>query len=387
MHRRSFSQKNLNLSNQGPQGVALARALVVPEKDGYEGIHGFHPYPGRFHPQLVGVILDELHRGEKGVLLDPFMGSGTTLIEARRRGWAVWGNDLNPVALQLTRVKLLQLPTALRQALRRSLLAVAEYAGQKDEWIQHPQEEMLRKHYRPHTYVEMLSLWDVIQEFDPGIERDVAEMMLSAASTKFSALKSDSVQTVDPHKAAHPKGAVFRWWSTKTYQLIEALEHEAKRSPHVKVDLSLGDALSLPQEWEGGADLVLTSPPYPGTYDYASHHGLRSAWLGLSDQDFRAYEIGSRRSGGGQWDEEGEGMLRAIAKSLRPEGLAYIVLGDWLDQDQRVSALEWVQSHAKKAGLMVESSASVQRENFEQARQQVWNGVRGEHLIRLRKAL
>ncbi len=366
--------------------MALARALRVPDRDGYEGIHGFHPYPGRFHPELVRLLLTELHAGQKGTLLDPFMGSGTTLLEGRRQGWGLLGNDLNPVSVQLVRVKLLQLTTPERISLRRALLAIAEFAGQRDGWMQHPHLDELKALYRPHTFVEMLGLWDVIQELDAGPERDVAEMMLSAASTKFSALKSDSAAVRDAQKAAHPKGAVFRWWSAKTYQLLEALEQEAKQSPRVPIQLALGDALSLPEQWHGQADLILTSPPYPGTYDYADHHRLRSLWLDLPDRDFRDYEIGSRRSQGGLWAQQGSAMLAAFAHAMKPGAVGYMVMGDWLEQGLPRSALEWAQEALPPAGLQLESCATIGRQNFERGQDEIWQGRRAEHLIRFRRS-
>jgi hypothetical protein len=383
--RRSFSQQNLSLSHEGPHGVQLARALRVPNRDGYEGIHSFHPYPGRFHPELVRSLLTELHGAQKGVLLDPFMGSGTTLLEGRRLGWDLLGNDLNPISVQLVRVKLAQLSTQQRQALRRALLAVSEYAGQRNEWVAHPHHEELRRWYRPHSLVEMLNLWDVIQEFDPGVEREVAEMMLSAASTKFSLLKSDSAHQRDTQKAAHPKGAVLRWWSAKTYQLIESLEEESKKSPRVRLELALGDALHLPEEWAQRADVVLTSPPYPGTYDYADHHKLRALWLCLSDQDFREHEIGSRRSQGGLWNRQGPAMLDSLARAMAAGAAAYLVIGDWIEQDRLVCALDWTRSHATQAGLELESFATIERQNFESSQETLWQGRRGEHLIRLKR--
>ena len=56
-----------------------------------------HPYPARFIPELPALALDCLR--PNGPVLDPFCGSGTTLVEAMRRGQQAVGVDLNPIAV------------------------------------------------------------------------------------------------------------------------------------------------------------------------------------------------------------------------------------------------------------------------------------------------
>src|SRR5262245_61037304 len=77
----------------GARGEEAARSLT----------HGFHSYPARFHPLLCRQLLDDLPAGM--TVLDPFVGSGTTLIEAVLRGAHTEGVDLNPLAVELTRLK------------------------------------------------------------------------------------------------------------------------------------------------------------------------------------------------------------------------------------------------------------------------------------------
>jgi len=65
--------------------------------------HGFHSYPARFHPALVRRLLDGLPRG--ATVLDPFCGSGTALVEAVLAGARAFGTDVNPLAIELARLK------------------------------------------------------------------------------------------------------------------------------------------------------------------------------------------------------------------------------------------------------------------------------------------
>ena len=68
------------------------------------GPHGLHEYKGRFNPQTPrSLILANFNKGS--VVMDPFMGSGTTLIEARDLGYKAFGVELNPFAFLLAKAK------------------------------------------------------------------------------------------------------------------------------------------------------------------------------------------------------------------------------------------------------------------------------------------
>src|SRR5437764_1269421 len=85
--RRALSASGGPVTADGPPEPArlVARALDVPrDADPRELTHGFHSYPARFHPLLVRRLLADLPRG--ATVLDPFVGSGTSMVEAVRAG-------------------------------------------------------------------------------------------------------------------------------------------------------------------------------------------------------------------------------------------------------------------------------------------------------------
>jgi len=77
------------------------------------GLHAIHPYPAKFIPQIPRQLIQLFGLEERGVLLDPFCGSGTTLVEAINAGRDAYGVDLNPLACLISRVKTTPLPGAL----------------------------------------------------------------------------------------------------------------------------------------------------------------------------------------------------------------------------------------------------------------------------------
>lgn len=68
------------------------------------GPHGYHRYPAKFIPQLVRRLI-ESYSAAGELVGDPFLGSGTTGIEALRMGRRFWGADISQVALLISRAK------------------------------------------------------------------------------------------------------------------------------------------------------------------------------------------------------------------------------------------------------------------------------------------
>ncbi|MGD0113644.1 MAG: DNA methyltransferase, partial [Armatimonadota bacterium] len=69
-----------------------------------DSTHFFHHWTAKFIPQIPRRII-ELYANPGDVILDPFMGSGTTLVEAARLGYNSWGTDINPLAVKIARAK------------------------------------------------------------------------------------------------------------------------------------------------------------------------------------------------------------------------------------------------------------------------------------------
>src|SRR5207247_4731767 len=80
------------------------REVDLPEKERTKHVHRLHPYLGKFIPQLVEIFLRR-HFTLKDCVYDPFVGSGTTLVEATVFGAASAGCDISAFNCLLSRVK------------------------------------------------------------------------------------------------------------------------------------------------------------------------------------------------------------------------------------------------------------------------------------------
>ena len=80
--------------------------------------HGLHEYKGKFNPQIVRAVGNVLDLRQGSWILDPFCGSGTTLLEAAHAGWNAIGVDFNPLAVEIARAKIAALRVEPHRLLR-----------------------------------------------------------------------------------------------------------------------------------------------------------------------------------------------------------------------------------------------------------------------------
>lgn len=87
------------------RGIAAAPLSTGRQMTRYSA-HGLHEYRGKFNPQVVRAIGNMLGLSGKVWVLDPFCGSGTTILECAHIGWNAVGVDLNPLAVVISNAKI-----------------------------------------------------------------------------------------------------------------------------------------------------------------------------------------------------------------------------------------------------------------------------------------
>jgi hypothetical protein len=155
----------------------------------------------------------------------------------------------------------------------------------------------------------------------------------------------------------------------------------------------LGDARELRLR-SASVDLVVSSPPYPGIYDYLEHHSARLRWLGLETRRFARAEIGSRRELGrlsheealARWQADLGACLDELARVLRPNGRIALVMADSVLAGRATYADELLGDLAPRARLVVEAIASQRRPHFHAPSAKAFRSrPRREHLLILAK--
>jgi SAM-dependent methyltransferase len=361
--------------------AALAHALATDDQPRDRLTHGFHSYPARMHWATAERVLSALDvKGAR--VLDPFCGSGTVLVEARVRGHQAMGVDLNPLAVRLSRLKSDAMTADRREQLwllSSELREASEARVQARDNVRAELPPTELRWYEPHVLKEMAGLLELITKVRDEQLREALTLVFSSLVIKFSRQRSDTAEELIERRIR--KGLVSEFFERKALELCDRLgQLEAEVSgplPHVIE----GDALWLRETVARGAiDLVLTSPPYGGTYDYAAHHARRFAWLGIDAPAFAAHELGARRRGLSrqQFAKELHSALRSMRQVLSRDGMLVMLMGDGEHDGERVPADQLVEELATDALLEPVAIASQERPDFR------GGAPRYEHLMALR---
>lgn len=354
-------------------GAVFVRALeAADEVDRWT--HGFHTWPAGLHPDAAAALVGAFP-GRR--VLDPFCGGGTVLVEARAAGREAYGNDLSPIATRVARARTSTADEALLTRFRSRARKLTEAARGATELPPDPIRGVIGEWYAPHVIAELEALRRGVMESEPDV-RPLLEVCFSAILIKTSWRKSDtSAQRVKHDRPAGTAAILFHKKVREIGRRIAAFrEAVPEGTPEARV--SLGDARDL--RADPPVELVLTSPPYPSTYDYLPLQHLRTAWLG--DRPDVDAEIGARRlwrlgerDAKRQWRADTGAWMGAAAGCLAPGGHLVVVIGDGLTPTGTIDSSEPSEAAAKAAGLRSVARASVER--VDHARET----VRWEHVL------
>jgi DNA modification methylase len=156
----------------------------------------------------------------------------------------------------------------------------------------------------------------------------------------------------------------------------------------------LDDATRLTSVPDRSIDLVLTSPPYAGTYDYLAHHALRMRWLGLDARPLERGEMGARRRYGlldaaaarEAWVDELRAMLGSVERVLRRGASLVLLIADSVVAGQALWADEMVAAASRGTHIECVARASQSRPHFHRPSANAFRDrPRAEHALLLRR--
>jgi DNA modification methylase len=297
------------------------------EDSGYAS-HDLHAFAAKFPPQLPRAFIRGLTLpGER--VLDPMMGSGTTIVEALIEGRKGIGLDLDPLALQLSRVKTMPLAAVDLQRAGSEAIATAHRLLSNGKIL----ERNLARRFDERTR-DFIDYW-----FLPTTQRELMALVLAinnvheTAIRRFLELTFSSVIVTKsggvsmardlahsrPHRVDKvPKNALdqFALRLRKNLASIAVLKSNGMTTTPL-----VGDARVMPFA-DGVIDLVVTSPPYANAIDYMRAHKFSLVWLGKSVDELselRSEYIGSERVGDRSvLQVELPGRARTIIQQLAP---------------------------------------------------------------------
>jgi DNA modification methylase len=345
------------------------------------------------HPSTARAAIAALSRPGQRVL-DPFCGSGTVLVEAMAAGRAATGMDASPLAVLIAKVRSTLLDEAERQRLLATASEIATQAAERAHKRVRPEipawASRERERFLPHVALELYGLRELVGQTAEDSVGYALRACLSSILVKF--MRQPECRTEGEGAQRIGRGVPSRFFAGRVEELSRSLDALAAKTPagtRAPV-VRLGDARNLDHLADGEFHLVLSSPPYAGTYDYAEHHDVRFLWLGLPRADFHRVQVGSRSDGLGspqnRWRNDRRRWLGEMGRVLKRGGSAVLVVGDGVVGGQPEDAAQAIAQEAPKAGLALLGGASQLRPPRDSRLGAIFAGQRrSEHIVVLAK--
>lgn len=367
--------------------------------------HGFHPYPAKFIPQISNTLID-LFTEPGDTVADVFCGSGTTLVEAVRRGRNALGVDANPLAALIGRVKCRPLSTEERNAVedvvKEATCLVREFyaLGTKEQGLLDlfqtrpdiPNIPDLDFWFPKEAQNELALIRQAINACPLERAREFVQVAFSAIVVAVSYQDSDTRYT------RRDKGLkasdTLRKWRAKAVEMLAAVRSFDEISRLGDVCTLAMDARCIRGIEADSVRIVITSPPYPNAYSYHLYHRFRMEWLGYDQPRFKQEEIGSHRKYSAKGDKgatadtfraEMEAVLRGVERILVPAGLCVMIVGDSTVRGEKIDNAALIQRAGTTVGLNHLVTLDREIHSGKKAFNPAIGNIKREHLVFLRK--
>lgn len=271
--------------------------------------HGLHEYKGKFNPQIVRAILNILNIPVGSRVVDPFCGSGTSLLECVHLGMHAVGTDINPLAVFIANAKLAAFSTPA-EALRSALATVIKRERRvkvPKEGTDLAREEYLLAWFTPDVYEAIERLRLSIEEVGPPMTAPL--LGIASNLLRDYSLQDPNDLRIRRRKSPLPAKPLIVAYEEAAAQFIEKLA-DAQRivktsKPNSRAILSDSrEATAMVLGRSGKFDCALTSPPYATALPYIDTQRLSLVWLGLIPPSeilpLEARLVGSREVRGNQ---------------------------------------------------------------------------------------
>ncbi|MEX2193865.1 MAG: hypothetical protein WD844_01145 [Thermoleophilaceae bacterium] len=261
------------------------------------GPHGIHEYKGKFNPQVVRALCNVID-GDADVLIDPFCGSGTSLVEGLRLGMDVLGIDHSPIACFIAEAKLRAISSPSKAALAEELLALAERCADSIDVGQasgratdlrpslgNNAVTYLQKWFTPAAYAGLAGALATLDGRRDSAAGRLALVALSSILRDISLQLPEDLRVrrrPEPYTAP-PLTPLFMDAIDRTRRGLLEMEDWPETSSEWAVHHGSAEATEAFAAAGSGRRLVITSPPYATALPYIDTDRLSVVALGLAD--------------------------------------------------------------------------------------------------------
>jgi len=344
---QKFSPSTWKEKNIQTFGVDLSFANI-PEWKRTKHVHRLHPYLGKFIPQLVEVFLRKYFK-QGQTILDPFLGSGTTLIEANLLNMNSIGIELSEFSYLIAKVKTQKYNLKL---LEKEVLDILNKTKVFSQRVQMNQKSLLEKNfkaepseyfktwYHPKALKEIYFYRNLIPNYT---NQDVLKIILSRAARSARqiphydlARPSRPVKTkywcIKHKRYCYPIDNAIKFINRYSWDTIQRIKEFDKLRTNARITLLQGDARVIKLPIGREVDGIFTSPPYLGLIDYHDQH--RYAYDLFDFKEHPEAEIGSPNNGNNYNNKKESykndiiAVLQNMKKYMKEGAKIFIVVND-----------------------------------------------------------
>jgi DNA modification methylase len=303
-----------------PSAALPERSDLVLDTEFDKLTHYLFRYPAKFHPPVVRALLDRYTEPE-ALVLDPFVGSGTLLVEAVVKGRSGVGVDVDPVAVAVSNAKTARLrPDVLsataekvRAAVAPLERAAAEYEDRmfKDltdrqfvlqrnsvaEWV--PDIPKLEHWFRRYVIVDLARMRKAIAGVAmPDSHRPFIDVVFASIirnSSNADPVPVSGLEFTSHMRRRDEEGRLVNPFAlfNRALERAEVMAGDFYRQakPGSAAAAFVDDATELAELGDATFDAMITSPPYHGAVDYYRRHQLEMFWLGSVENQADRLEL------------------------------------------------------------------------------------------------
>lgn len=332
--------------------------------------HEIHRYSGKYIPQIARRAIELIsYPGE--LILDPYVGSGTTLLEANLSRRRSLGIDLNPLAVLISSVKVRpiedkkledlvryfkkvndQLSAARKEQvnLLEDSFSEIEKIIQKDPRINDP---WYNKWFSKPVLKDLVVLSTLIDSYPDKECADLARVAFSNILRKCSNAHSGYPNVMlDKNKTNNTEPAfLLMKCLSENAEKIKDLNKKYNRDIDTKV--IPGNATSLPVK-DDTIDAIVTHPPYIGSVPYAEYGSLSLTWLGYNPKKLDEELTGGKRQSRNVVERfliEYKKMLTEAYRVLKKGRYMFILIGDPTVRGQAIDLSQITKDLSSKVGF------------------------------------
>lgn len=269
-----------------PVDIESGATYAIKQANPNSYTHGMFKYPCKFIPEIPRWGIKTYLSDKSGVVFDPFLGSGTTLLEANINGIDAYGTEIDDIAKLITKVKTTVLNFEQIQMLEQCYLELISIMSNDDSVSFRPEIDNLEHWFSKDTINKLGRIKVYIDNIADVDVRDFFKLCMVSIIKKVSNADDTSPKPYVSNKIIKIPPIVEKAFSSVFHRYKQMMLELLTVEKMGNTEILQGDALAFTVPF--GIDLAITSPPYINAFDYGRTMRLENLWMStLTEETLR----------------------------------------------------------------------------------------------------